>query len=432
MRPLVAITGATGYIGERLTLKALQSGYSVLALGRRPVDVVGVTNVAFDIQKPLIPSLPSEIIGLIHLAADIQGGSLDAEREALRCLAAALPKEARLLFVSSQSAAAPTSPYGYGKLELETEVTQLGGVSIRPGLVYGGPKKGLYGKLCNLVRRTRILPRLIWPRPLVQPIHVDDLAECLLTALNAPHKKTYVFAAAGQPIAFDTFLATLAANENGSRSLFLPTPMIALQVLLGFSSKATGNLSASDRLASLAATKRMDTSADLIKSGITLRPFPSIDTILGRSNLDMSEARASRRALLSEGGLMIAYLGRIKPPLSTVRAYARTMEQFKGQSLLKANLWRPFSTLALALLDRSKALGEREQELLRRLDLVLRLVESHPVSATRWLVAPFENRAMAPVFTIGAIGIAVGQEIIVRALRSFLAPAAARILFNNV
>src|SRR5690606_10483676 len=89
-----------------------------------------------------------------------------------------------MVFLSSQ-ASSPQAPTGYGrtKAAIEAAILPLHAAVIRPGLVYGGEERGLFGLLCALLRRSPLRPRL-WPSPPVQPVHVDDLCAAIITVLG--------------------------------------------------------------------------------------------------------------------------------------------------------------------------------------------------------------------------------------------------------
>ncbi len=161
----IVIVGATGYIGQRLIRAALKAGHEVLALSRRPVSKPGVTWYPFDLSDTYPLSALPDFDIIYHLAAETrhpQGAEQIELASARRLIDASGAVAADFVFVSSQTARvdAPTA-YGRIKWEIERLTLAAGGWVVRPGQVYGGPERGLFGELCKLVRRLPFLPAFV-------------------------------------------------------------------------------------------------------------------------------------------------------------------------------------------------------------------------------------------------------------------------------
>src|SRR5262249_41245577 len=159
IRDLV-VTGANGYIGRRLVSIALGRGYRVTVLGRTNRTIPGIASfVKWELGSELPHlSVRPESTAIIHLAPD--WASPDQDNINLRGTKL-LHEDAkakgfmRFLFVSSQSARADAlNSYGRTKWNIEQALVGSDTVSVRVGLVYGGPCRGMYGLLVRLVSRT--------------------------------------------------------------------------------------------------------------------------------------------------------------------------------------------------------------------------------------------------------------------------------------
>lgn len=374
----IAVTGATGYIGQRLIRAARLAGHEVLALSRRPVTQPGVAWQPFDLADATPLSLPGDIAGVFHLAAETQHarGAEQTERAAAqRLIDAAGAVDAGFVFVSSQAARAD-APTAYGRIKWQIERTTLaaGGRVVRPGQVYGGPERGLFGVLCALVRRLPVLPAFV-PAPVVQPVHVDDLAEALLACL-AQVPSSVLCVAASEGVGFTAFLQTIARGRTGRRPMAIPVPTLlvrALAKLLGPGPSSTIGL---DRLGSLFALPRMDTVGDLQRLSVTLRPLSAGVTRSGRG----------RRELLREGRVFLTYVLRMVPSGVLVRRYVSAIETLRtGRALRLPELVRRVPAL-LALLDGAGGIDTAfRSELVWRLNAALMLAEASPQGAFRFL-----------------------------------------------
>jgi nucleoside-diphosphate-sugar epimerase len=180
------ITGGNGYIGRRLTEMASSQGRRVVIIGRKDVSQ---SKVSWRLGEPFpLPREQADGGALIHLAHDWSNrADLTDEAGGLNKLGTHLLQETarqagvtRFVFVSSQSARAD-APNIYGRLKWQTEkvLTGDGIVSARLGLVYGGPRRAMYGLLCKLVARLPVVP-MISPNRMVQPIHIDDVCHGLI------------------------------------------------------------------------------------------------------------------------------------------------------------------------------------------------------------------------------------------------------------
>ncbi|MEO6064351.1 MAG: NAD-dependent epimerase/dehydratase family protein, partial [Lysobacterales bacterium] len=314
----IGITGASGYIGRAVVARALQQGCEVVTIGRR--GVAGLAHRHADLREDPAPDLLKGLDAVIHLAADTGGGGelVAAEIRFAHALASASQRAGLRLLVVSSQAASPNAPSHYGrtKAAIEERVLAHGASVLRPGLVYGGAESGLFGTLVGLVRRIPLLPDLR-PRPQVQPIHVDDLAEGLVAATIRNHLPGQVRCVAGAPMTFVEFLAAIARYRVGRRRVRVPVPLATLRIALAGLSRLLGPTLGPERLDSLTRLPPMDCATDLGLLEIRLRPLPDG---LSRSG------RATRRMLWEGRALMHGFLGR-GPSRWLARRYVHALQQ---------------------------------------------------------------------------------------------------------
>lgn len=374
----IAITGATGYIGQRLIRAARLAGHDVLALSRRPTTEPDVAWQPFDLTDTTPLSLPGDIAAVFHLAVETQHAPRPEQTEqaaAERLIDAAGVVGARFVFISSQTARtdAPTA-YGRTKWQIERATLAAGGLVVRPGQVYGGPERGLFGVLCATVNRLPVLPAFI-PAPIVQPVHVDDLAKALLACL-APMPSTVMCIAAPENIGFTAFLQAIARGRTGRRPIAIPVPtfiVLAAAKVLGPSLSDKLGL---NQLRSLFALQHMDTASDLQSLSLTLRPLSDGMTRSGRA----------RRELLREGRAFLSYVLRMEPAGVLVRRYARAIANLRTGRALRLPEFTLRMPAFLALLDGAGGIDAALRcELDWRLNAALTLAEASPQGARRFL-----------------------------------------------
>lgn len=196
---LLAITGATGFVGQAVLEYAARAGIEVRALTRRPQEArAGVEWVQGDLSdrralQRLVgkASVVLNIAGVVN-APDPQGfedgnvwGTLNVVNAALD---AGVP---RFIHVSSLSAREPElSVYGKSKLRGEKVVkaSSLDWTVVRPPAVYG-PRDTEMFELFKLAKRG-IMP--LPPQGHLSLIHVSDLARLLLALIPGDEDVTHL------------------------------------------------------------------------------------------------------------------------------------------------------------------------------------------------------------------------------------------------
>lgn len=229
----VLITGATGFIGRRLTATLMECpGFAVHVLVRDSTQATrhwpadDVEPRVGDLTKPdTLATACSGVDTIYHLAGYAHANGI-AESEVLNLhqritvegthailTAAVVAGVKRFIFVSSVKAMGeggvncldessdtqPTSIYGHAKLTAENMVLQTGrdqGMHVcilRLPLVYGHDNKGNLPRMIEAIDRGRFppLPELGNKRSMV---HVDDVVQALLLAAESPSAvgQTYI------------------------------------------------------------------------------------------------------------------------------------------------------------------------------------------------------------------------------------------------
>ncbi|MCR2812926.1 NAD-dependent epimerase/dehydratase family protein [Microbacterium sp. zg.Y1090] len=210
---IVAVTGASGYLGRAVAAELVAAGHEVRALQRRPSRVEGVTDVLGSVTDPqAVARVVDGAEGIVHLAAKVSLAGDPAEFhevnvEGTRALldAAERAGASRFVQVSSPSVAhagvalagvgaEPASPQHargeYARTKAEAELIALDRdspamrvVAVRPHLVWGPGDTQLVGRIVDRARRGR-LPLLDGGRALIDSTYVDNAATGIVAALH--------------------------------------------------------------------------------------------------------------------------------------------------------------------------------------------------------------------------------------------------------
>lgn len=265
-KPLIALTGATGFIGRYLIEYLSRRGYRVRVLLRRPapVSVASEQILIGDLASPI--NLRQAMRGVdytIHSAgiAHAMSGRPEDDyrainRDATRALAIAAQQAGvkRFVFLSSVRAqcgpasdvpvgdddvARPTDAYGCSKLEAETALAEVGipFSALRPALVYGPDVKGNLAALFALARKPWPLPfgAFHMKRSLVALEALASAIAHVITLEQAPNRSFLV--ADHDPVSLAQIIAAYRKGM-GRRPGLIPVPPGLITTALSVAGKA--------------------------------------------------------------------------------------------------------------------------------------------------------------------------------------------------
>jgi len=235
-RPVVAVTGATGYLGSILEDAFHAVGYDVRRLVRtvRP----GTSDRAFTLGAAVEPAVLDGVDVLVHCAYDM---TLTRRTDiwetnvfgTVALLDAAVAAGVRSTVAVSSMSAYPGTRQLYGRAKLDTELAALarGMRVVRPGLVYGPAWGGMAGTL----RKLATLPVLpdFGPGAHQFTVHEDDLAAAVVAVARAERLPGVpVGIAFPDPLPFRQLVTALAVGQGRPAPRFVPVPPTAASAAL--------------------------------------------------------------------------------------------------------------------------------------------------------------------------------------------------------
>jgi uncharacterized protein YbjT (DUF2867 family) len=240
----VALTGATGFIGNTFLQRLTNAGWQVRALTRHPRNPQKNTIwISGDLDDAVaLRELVRDAVAIIHCAGVVRGNSPGQFAKAnvrgtINLVEAALerPEPPRFLLISSLAAREPgLSWYAASKYQAEQALAERAGTMpwtiFRPSAVYG-PGDREINPLFRAARRG-ILPLIGGGPARFSLIHVDDLATAALVwlATDLPAGGVYELHD-GTPGGYDCDEVARIASEvwgRPVRPLVLPTALAAL------------------------------------------------------------------------------------------------------------------------------------------------------------------------------------------------------------
>ncbi len=208
-RPLVLLTGATGYIGGRL-LKALEkAGWSVRCLARRPEFLhprvaPGTEVVKGDCldQASLLPTMAGVHTAyyLVHSMGS-SGKFEEEDRQAARNFAASARQAAvrRIIYLGGLGAEEHALSAHLRSRQEVADILRSSGIPIiefRASIVIGSGSLS-FEMIRGLVQRLPVMICPRWVAVKAQPIAVEDVIAYLLQALDLPEGEAAVFEIGG-------------------------------------------------------------------------------------------------------------------------------------------------------------------------------------------------------------------------------------------
>lgn len=259
-RPIVALTGATGFIGRRLAPMLARAGWQVrLLLRRDPVipEWRGLEPqiVAGDLRDAgALAQLAQGVNAVVHVAGVIKAARshqyFEVNHAAAAALAAAVQEhapQAHFLHLSSLAAREPAlSDYAASKRAGEQAVLDVLGPRVtvlRPPAVYGpGDRETLV--FFQLAQR-RLVPLLGSSSALAAMIHVEDLLRLLVTQLAMEPTGAVLGASDERPGGYswrEVFAAAARAVGNDRARLFhAPGGLLRAAAWVGDAGKLLGS-----------------------------------------------------------------------------------------------------------------------------------------------------------------------------------------------
>jgi uncharacterized protein YbjT (DUF2867 family) len=238
-RPLVLITGATGYIGGRLLRPLLEAGYRVRAGVRRPEILAArwgntIEVARFDAFQPETVRAALRDVGiayyLVHSLRDAKDYS-DADRKAAGIFASAARDAGvrRIIYLGGLGEGTDDLSEHLASRQEVGRILAGSGVEtieFRASIVIGSGSTS-YEMIRNLVEKLPVIPAPHWVRAPAQPIAIEDVAAYLVAAAGRKFEGSQIFQIGGPDATSYQGIMLTYAKIRGLKRTVIPVWLLS-------------------------------------------------------------------------------------------------------------------------------------------------------------------------------------------------------------
>ncbi len=237
-RPTIALAGASGYVGGRLLERLEAAGFPVRCLARRPEYLAGrvgstttvVRGDCLDAQtlEPLLRDVDCAFY-LVHSMGSNRDFARQDREAALNFARVARQAGVRRIVYLGGLGDASEELSRHLKSRHETgEALRSEGVPViefRASIILGSGSLS-FELIRALVERLPVMICPSWVRMKAQPIHIQDVVEYMMAALELPDSGSRVFEIGGEhPVSYADIMREYA-RQRGLRRVMIPVPLL--------------------------------------------------------------------------------------------------------------------------------------------------------------------------------------------------------------
>jgi NADH dehydrogenase len=241
-RKVATVFGGSGFIGRYVVKRLAERGHVVrvavrdpeAALFLKPMGVPGQivpvgVSVTDDAGVAAVVSGAEVVVNLVGILHETRTATFKAiQGEAPgRIGRAAAAAGARAVVHLSAIGADPASPSAYARSKAEGEEAVRaafpGATILRPSIVFG-PEDGFFNRFAALAQFLPALPLYGGGETRFQPVHVGDVADAVMAALDRPEAAGRTYELGGPRVYRFRELLAYILEVTGRRRLLLPLP----------------------------------------------------------------------------------------------------------------------------------------------------------------------------------------------------------------
>ncbi len=222
----ILLTGASGFIGQHLTLRLNRTGHKVHKISRRSGYDFN-TLLSEDDWLPLLNDIDTVIncVGIIAETSRQTFNTLHTRAPIALFKACVTARVKRVIQLSALGADEhAVTPYQLSKKAADDALRSLPlhWFVLRPSLVYG--KGGASSTLFKRLSACPVLPLIEGGHQQIQPVHIDDLTETILNCLSSKQSCITLNIVGAEPVTLRNWLQLMRSLAGKSPANIIPIP----------------------------------------------------------------------------------------------------------------------------------------------------------------------------------------------------------------
>jgi nucleoside-diphosphate-sugar epimerase len=215
MGDVLVVTGATGFLGSVVTPLLARRGQRVICVIRATSNVQSLAPLGVEVRTADLSDASALADAFVEATVLVNLASLGFGHAPTIVRAARTAGIQRAVFIGT-TAVFTSLPARSRRVRLEAEssvrVSGLAYTLLRPTMIYGGVGDRNMARLLRYLARYPVIPVPGSGRALQQPVHVRDVAQAVLAALDRPGTCSRSYNLAGPtPLSFNQIVQTAAA-----------------------------------------------------------------------------------------------------------------------------------------------------------------------------------------------------------------------------
>ena len=222
----IAITGALGFVASHLIPRLIASGAHLITIVRPGRDATVLERAGCEVRRADLARAEAPAAdfsgadGVVHLAGIAQAVWLTPALEAARVQRAVFVGSAGV-YTRLPSRGADAKRAG----EATLRASALGYTILRPSMIYGTPRDRNLVRLLRWIERCPLVPVPARGRTPQQPVHVEDLCDAILAALERDAARRREYDVAGPAPLTLADLVRESARALGRPAWLVPVPL---------------------------------------------------------------------------------------------------------------------------------------------------------------------------------------------------------------
>lgn len=236
-KPLILLTGATGYVGGRLLPLLLAAGYRVRCMARHPERLAHLAHPNLEVIEADLCNFAALAgafcrVDVAYYLAHSLGSAIDFESREQECAVnfARASRESgvkRIIYLGGLGSGDALSPHLRARHRVGQilKMSEIQTIEFRASIIIGSGSLS-FEMVRALVDRLPVMITPRWVSAKAQPIGIEDVLDYLLDAIEVELDASRVFEIGGPDVVAYLDIMREYSKHQGLRRLMIPIPLL--------------------------------------------------------------------------------------------------------------------------------------------------------------------------------------------------------------